>query len=345
MSELILQDVQVRYAQKIIIPQFNLNLDAGMIGCLLGPSGCGKTTLLRAIAGFEAISAGSIHLAQQIISSPDVHMPTEQRSIGMVFQDYALFPHLNIAANISFGIRHLNTTMRQKRVKTLLALVNLSGYEKRYPHELSGGQQQRIALARALAPRPRLLLLDEPFGSQDVALREALAVEVRDILKHEGTTAILVTHDQQEAFAMADRIAVIHEGMLQQYDSASHLYHQPSNTWVAQFIGQGVLVPAQLNQANNLQTAWGELPLRSAKTFTTQSLQILIRPEAIQLTEHGSFQAKIVKKTFRGADVLYSLRLADQSELLASSAEAQFLLDQEVRFSINTEQLIVFEKD
>lgn len=344
MSKLILQDVQIRYTHKTIIPQFNLSLEAGAIGCLLGPSGCGKTTLLRAIAGFEPISAGSIHLAKQLISSPVVHIPTEQRSIGMVFQDYALFPHLSIAGNISFGIRDLNATQRQERVKALLDLVNLKGYEKRYPHELSGGQQQRIALARALAPRPRLLLLDEPFGSQDVALREALAVEVREILKREGTTAILVTHDQQEAFAMADRIAVMNEGLLQQYDSANHLYHQPSNPWVAQFIGQGTLVPAQLNAANHLQMRWGELPLNPAKLSNTPNLQLLIRPEAIQFTEQGSFQAKIAKKTFRGADVLYSLRLSDNSELLATSPDAKFLLDQSIRFTINTDHIIIFEQ-
>lgn len=341
MSELILHDVQVRYAQQTIIPQFNLALQAGTIGCLLGPSGCGKTTLLRAIAGFETISTGSISLANQLISSPTLHLPTEQRSIGMVFQDYALFPHLTVANNISFGIRQLNAAKRQRRVQELLELVNLSGYEKRYPHELSGGQQQRIALARALAPRPRLLLLDEPFGSQDVALREVLALEVRDILKRESTTAILVTHDQQEAFAVADHIVVMHQGILQQYDSAVNLYQHPANPWVAQFIGQGSLITAQTTATQKLQTSWGELHTHLVMP-SHETVQLLIRPEVIRFNAQGSLQATITKKTFRGADVLYSLRLADHSELLASSSETQWQPEQQVRFDINMEQVILF---
>jgi iron(III) transport system ATP-binding protein len=242
MSKLTLQNIHIRYDDSAVVHDVNLTVADGQIGCLLGPSGCGKTTLLRAIAGFEPITQGTITLNGQVISEPGKHLPPEKRNIGMVFQDYALFPHLNIADNITFGIRKQSGKAKSQRVTELLELVNLPGYAQRYPHELSGGQQQRIALARALAPRPRLLLLDEPFGSQDVELREMLAREVRDILKREGMTAILVTHDQHEAFAMADEIGVLQSGRLQQWDTGYNLYHKPVNQFVAGFIGQGTLI-------------------------------------------------------------------------------------------------------
>lgn len=196
------------------VDNFSLALEAGRIGCLLGPSGCGKTTVLRAIAGFEPLRAGAIFLGDRLLSSPTVHVPPEQRRVGMMFQEYALFPHLNAAQNVGFGLRRLQRTEREEKVRQMLSLVGLQDAGGRFPHELSGGQQQRVALARALAPSPALLLLDEPFSNLDSGTRERLTAEVRDILKAAGQTAMLVTHNEAEAHAMADRIGVMHNGRL-----------------------------------------------------------------------------------------------------------------------------------
>ncbi|SFL91864.1 ABC transporter ATP-binding protein [Variovorax sp. OV329] len=196
------------------VDNFTLMLDAGRIGCLLGPSGCGKTTVLRAIAGFEPLRAGAIFLGEKLLSSATVHVPPEQRRVGMMFQEYALFPHLDARENVGFGLRRQPQAQRDARVAEMLALVGLADAGGRYPHELSGGQQQRVALARALAPAPALLLLDEPFSNLDSATRERLTAEVRDILKAAGQTALLVTHNEAEARAMADRIGVMHNGRL-----------------------------------------------------------------------------------------------------------------------------------
>ncbi|CAN7333494.1 ABC transporter ATP-binding protein [Variovorax sp. LjRoot84] len=197
-----------------VVDGFSLALDAGRIGCLLGPSGCGKTTVLRAIAGFEPVRAGQILLGDKLLSSPTTHIPPEQRRVGMMFQEYALFPHLTAAQNVGFGLRRLARAERDARVAAMLSLVGLAEAGERYPHELSGGQQQRIALARALAPAPALLLLDEPFSNLDAGTRERLTAEVREILKTAGQTAMLVTHNEAEAQAMADHVGVMHNGRL-----------------------------------------------------------------------------------------------------------------------------------
>ena len=218
----------------------SFSLQAGEIGVLIGPSGCGKTTLLRAVAGLELAGSGSITLGSQVISSAVLHMPAEQRHMGMVFQDYALFPHLDVARNVAFGIANRSSKERALRVAEVLELVGMPTAGKRFPHELSGGQQQRVALARAIAPSPRLLLLDEPFSNLDVDLRERLAHEVRGILKAAGATALFVTHDQLEAFAIGDRIGVMQQGKLHQWDEAYALYHRPATRFVADFIGHGV---------------------------------------------------------------------------------------------------------
>jgi iron(III) transport system ATP-binding protein len=224
-ARLQLQGVSVAYhgprGTHMALQGFGLELAAGRIGCLLGPSGCGKTTVLRAIAGFEPLTGGSIHLGGKLLSSPSTHVPPEQRRVGMMFQEYALFPHLDAARNIGFGLRRLSAAARQERVAELLALVGLPDAGGRFPHELSGGQQQRIALARALAPAPDLLLLDEPFSNLDGATRERLTLQVRDILRAAGQTAVLVTHHEAEAHAMADDIGVMHNGKLSRWSEVA----------------------------------------------------------------------------------------------------------------------------
>ncbi|ROT45268.1 ABC transporter ATP-binding protein [Pusillimonas sp. NJUB218] len=231
-----------------VVNHLSLGLEKGHIGCLLGASGCGKTTVLRAIAGFEPLRTGTIGLGAIVLSSPDFMVEPQNRNVGMMFQDYALFPHLTIEKNIGFGLQHLEKPARSKRVEEMLELVGLTDVARRYPHELSGGQQQRVALARALAPEPELLLLDEPFSNLDVDTRERLAFEVRDILKNTGHTALLVTHNQAEAFAIADRIGVMEKGVIVQWDTPYGLHHQPASAFVSDFIRREALM-AQRAQA------------------------------------------------------------------------------------------------
>ncbi len=227
---------------KPVVNQLDLRLERGHIGCLLGASGCGKTTVLRSIAGFEPLRHGRIELNQQVLSTPENSVAPENRQVGMMFQDYALFPHLTVEKNIGFGLRKWSKAARTQRIDEMLHLVGLESLAQRYPHELSGGQQQRVALARALAPEPSLLLLDEPFSNLDVDTRERLAFEVRDILQQTGLTAILVTHNQAEAFAIADRIGVMKDGIIVQWDTAYGLHHQPVNDFVSDFIRREALM-------------------------------------------------------------------------------------------------------
>ncbi len=308
--------IQYAGASQAAVDKVSLGLAAGDIGVLIGPSGCGKTTLLRAVAGLERASGGSIRLGGEVVSSEQLHMPAEQRRIGMVFQDYALFPHLTVERNVAFGLQHLARDARAARVREVLALVGLDGMQARYPHELSGGQQQRVALARALAPSPRLLLLDEPFSNLDVDLRERLAHEVRGILKAAGATALFVTHDQLEAFAIGDVIGVMHQGHLHQWDDAYALYHRPATRFVAEFIGHGVFAPAQISQRGDevvVNTPLGplhdveECPLPSA--YEAGLCDVLLRADDIIHDDDSPVKARIVRKAFRGSEFLYTLRL------------------------------------
>ena len=302
----------------------SFSLRAGDIGVLIGPSGCGKTTLLRAVAGLERAKSGSISLAGEVVSSAGVHVAAENRRIGMVFQDYALFPHLDVARNVAFGLAHLPAAQRAQRAKDVLALVGLPDLGQRFPHELSGGQQQRVALARALAPSPRLLLLDEPFSNLDVDLRERLAHEVRGILKAAGATALFVTHDQLEAFAIGDQIGVMNQGTLQQWDDAYALYHRPATRFVADFIGHGVFASARIEQRPEgvvVHTALGDLtdfeecPLPDA--YPGGECDVLLRADDIVHDDSAPVKAQIVRKAFRGSEFLYTLKLATGETVMA----------------------------
>jgi len=321
MALLELHDISQAYGRHTVVDGLSFSLAPGAIACLLGPSGCGKTTVLRCIAGFEHLMAGEIRLAGDIVSGPQVHVPAEHRRIGMVFQDYALFPHLSVADNIGFGLREGRAQEREARVLELLSLVGLATEGRKYPHELSGGQQQRVALARALAPRPRLLLLDEPFSNLDVELRERLAIEVRNILRAEGTTAILVTHDQHEAFAMADEVGIMHEGRIQQWDAPYNLYHRPANRFVADFVGQGVFLPGQILDGGRIGIEIGTLSLTAHAAGgdwrTGQQVSVLLRPDDVIHDDASGLKAEVVAKAFRGAEFLYTLRLHSGAHLLS----------------------------
>jgi iron(III) transport system ATP-binding protein len=325
MMQLELIGVAQRYGSHTVVNGVDLRLESGRIACLLGPSGCGKTTLLRCIAGFEDIAAGEIRVRGSTVSRPGQRVPPEKRRIGMVFQDYALFPHLTVEENVAFGLGRKTAEDGHLRVRQLLATVGLHGQGDKYPHELSGGQQQRVALARALAPRPELVLLDEPFSNLDVGLRERLSLEVREILKREGSTAILVTHDQNEAFAMADEIGIMHDGRIQQWDAPYNLYHRPANRFVADFVGQGVLLPGTVVNSTNVDMELGRLvtdqPVECSETCEDChdgcAVDVLLRPDDIIHDDRSPLQAEVIHKAFRGADILYTLRLASGAEVLS----------------------------
>lgn len=324
-----LEEVTVNYAQPRtlrVLDRLSLTLRAGRIGCLLGPSGCGKTTALRVIAGFERPVGGRVRIDGEIVSSPDRMLPPERRNVGVVFQDFALFPHLTVADNIGFGLRQLSGSARARRVAELLDMVGLPGAGDRFPHEISGGQQQRVALARALAPRPRLLLLDEPFSSLDPELREKLALEVRTILQAHGTTALLVTHDQYEAFAMADEIGVMQDGRIAQWDTPYDLYHRPATEAVADFVGMGVILRGYLSpDGTAVDIKLGRLPIRDrgeqaaagASASARREVSVLMRPDDVVHDDASPLRAKVLRKAFRGAQFLYTLELDGGEALLA----------------------------
>lgn len=310
--------ISFSYQRTSIIRDLSFSLEKGQIACILGPSGCGKTTVLRAIAGFERLQEGQILLQGSIVSRRGWTLKPEKRQVGMVFQDFALFPHLNVLQNIAFGLHRLDEKEKTQRVYELLETMDLTTLAKVYPHELSGGQQQRVALARALAPRPAVLLLDEPFSSLDVDLRERLSVEVRDILKRYHVTTVLVTHDQHEAFAIADEIGVMNDGAIQQWASAYDLYHKPANRFVADFVGQGVLLPGTVLNSRQLEIELGIISGDIPPLCTKGSrVDVLFRPDDIIHDDASDTLAQVISKAFRGAEILYTLRLSGGGKVLA----------------------------
>lgn len=348
---LILSHIQHSYGEQPVVNDLSLTLETGEIGCLLGPSGCGKTTVLRCIGGFEPISHGEIVLKGITVSNDHYVMPPEQRRIGMVFQDYALFPHLSVAANINFGLHRLAKSERKLRVNELMQVVGLADVAEKYPHELSGGQQQRVALARALAPRPDLLLLDEPFSNLDVSLRERLSIEVRGILSDQNITAILVTHDQHEAFALADKIGVMDKGEIQQWDTAYNLYHRPVNRFVADFIGQGVFLPGKVLSPHQVEIELGVLPVkmlpqdleRSDIPIKDRKVDVLLRPDDIVYDDASPLRAVIVDKAFRGAEILYTLKLAKGGTVLSLvSSHHNHPVGKKIGIKLEVEHVVAF---
>jgi len=313
-----LKQVTQAYDRQLVVKDLSLSLQSGEIGCLLGASGCGKTTVLRTIAGFEQLLEGEIFLNGECVSSNGYLLPPAKRMIGMVFQDYALFPHLTIFDNVAFGLKGIEKATLIRRVNEALELVGLHSEHAKYPHEISGGQQQRVALARALAPKPHLLLMDEPFSNLDVTLRERLSMEVRDILKEYGTTALFVTHNQNEAFAVADRIGVMYNGEILQWDSAHNLYHQPVSPRIAEFVGEGTLIKGVVRDHNQLETGLGLLDgVMPAATPAGTAVQLLIRPEDILHDDNSPVKAEVLRRNFRGANILYTLLLGSGDKVQA----------------------------
>lgn len=321
-KQLELEHVSMDYNGLDVIKDMSFALRKGEIGCLLGPSGCGKTTVLRGIAGLEKINNGSIAINSCEVSSLSRHVEPEGRRTGMVFQDYALFPHLNAADNIAFGLKGKTKQEKAGVVSELLDTIELKGIENKYPHQLSGGQQQRLALARALAPRPDLLLMDEPFSNLDAMLREKLSFQVREIIKKYCITAVIVTHNQHEAFAIADTIGVINNGELDQWDTAHNIYHRPASPFVAEFIGEGVLIKGTVVSDGTVSTAMGQL----TGAFSVQctggcSVELLLRPDDVLHNDDSPTKARVISKIFRGDSILYNLELSSGERVvsLASS--------------------------
>lgn len=333
------------------VHDLSLGLAPGQIGALIGPSGCGKTTVLRAVAGLEPLSGGSISLSGRQVSTSHHRDAPESRRVGMVFQDYALFPHLNIQDNIAFGLHRWKPQERQARVSEVLQWVGLDHSQKKFPHELSGGQQQRVALARAIAPKPDVLLLDEPFSNLDVDLRERLAFEVRALLKSAHITALFVTHDQAEAFAMGDKVGVMHQGHLHQWASPYDLYHAPASRFVASFIGQGILLAGHRTGGENagVHTELGWLgqgrPLQSAMADSDSgTCDVLIRADDLVVTDQAPQHFAVLEhKAFRGADYLYTLRLPSGTQLFALvPSHQQHAVGSSVGFRLALDHLITF---
>jgi iron(III) transport system ATP-binding protein len=295
------------YGDVRAVRDFSAQILPGEILALLGPSGCGKTTVLRLIAGFERLDRGRIVIGPRLTCSAEAHIPPELRQVGMVFQHYALFPHLSIIENVAYGLRG---KQRYVQARDMLALVGLSDMEARMPHELSGGQQQRVALARALAPRPAVLLLDEPFSNLDADLRTSIRVQVRAILKHVGTTALFVTHDQEEALFMGDRVAVMNAGYLEQLAEPQALFLAPATRFVAEFIGLASFLPASIME-QGLDTALGFLPQLVSLPHGTP-VEVLARPDDLTLNVGAGSNGRIVGRTFRGSEYLYDVLLDSQ---------------------------------
>ena len=291
-------------SQAYALQDLDLSVESGSILALLGSSGSGKTTTLRIIAGFEAPDGGSVEIAGQLVAGPARYVPPDRRRVGMVFQDYALFPHLSVARNVGFGIE--DRGVRGKRVEEALALVGMPGLGHRLPHELSGGQQQRVALARALCPQPAVLLLDEPFSNLDETLRKQVRREVRDILKFTGTTAIFVTHDQDEALFMGDRIAVLDEGKLQQVAMPEEMYLSPATRFVAEFVGVADFLPVKYAEGR-LETAAGDVPWPDEPP--PEGTEVLLRPDDMTLLPSESGQGVIKERVFLGPTYLYEVAL------------------------------------
>ena len=336
-------DLLLRYKEEIILNNINLELDEGHIGALVGPSGCGKTSLLKVIAGFEHVNNGFISIHGTKVTYPGYTLSPEKRHVGMVFQDYALFPNMSVRSNICFGIEDLTQEQKDSRADQMLDLIGLRDVQHAYPYELSGGEQQRVALARAMAPEPEILLLDEPFSSVDAELRESLALDVRSILKELNVTSILVTHDQNEAFMVADDIGVMNNGHIEQWANAYNIYHKPETRFVADFVGLGVFVKG-ISEGGNIKTPVGIFKLpKSIKAGSQKEVELLIRPDDVIHNDFSKLSAIVEEKHFRGAEFLYKLKCHGVPLLCYAPSHHDHKIGEPIGIDIDLEHLVIFQ--
>ncbi|WP_394131213.1 ABC transporter ATP-binding protein [Shewanella maritima] len=312
MSTLSIQNVSSAYESQVILNQLDLTLEQGEIVALLGPSGCGKTTLLRAVAGLQPITHGSIRINGNLLNDDGIFLPSEQRGVGMIFQDYALFPHMTVAQNVLFGVNGLSKAQRQARLEDMLSLVKLDGLGERYPHELSGGQQQRVSIARALAYEPEILLLDEPFSNIDSQVRAEMMLEIRSILKQRNISAVFVTHSKDEAFVFADKLALFKDGGIVQHGIAEELYSQPKDRYVAEFLGAGNYLTVSAVDEHTVDTIFGKLSSSASLQFKDNSGTLLLRPEQFELQLNQSGNGVIQDRRFLGTICHYWVQVEQQ---------------------------------
>ena len=343
-TKLEVKDLAAAPGGKPVLADVSFRLAQGSVSCLMGPSGCGKTTLLRTIAGFEQPLAGEIRINSICHSNATTLTPVERRNVGMVFQDFALFPHLTARGNIAFGLQRWASSSRSARAEEVLKLLELRDFQDQYPHQLSGGQQQRVAIGRALAPRPEILLLDEPFSNMDVELREQLARELRKILKQEGMTALLVTHNQLEAFAMADEIGIIQDGRLLQWGSAFELYHRPASPAVADFVGAGAFIAGAARDGFAVETELGVIRGDREHGFAAgEPVSVLLRPDDVVHDAASDLTAIVQDKAFRGAQFLYTLSLPSGARLLSlAPSRYDYGLGEAMNIRLEVDHLVAF---
>ena len=328
------------------VSDFNLEVYRGEIVSILGPSGCGKTTTLRLIAGFERPDSGHVVINGQVVAGGDTFVAPEKRNVGIVLQEFALFPHLTVQRNIAFGLRGKSHASNTVRIEEMIKLTGLEGLEGRYPYQLSVGQQQRVALARALAPSPLIVLLDEPFASIDPDLRSRMRAELKQILKGTNVTAVFVTHDQEEAFLIADRVVVMNKGKIHQTGTPMEVYHNPNDIFVADFVGHANFIPG-IVRSNSVSTDIGEFPLGNNTVGENSEVTVMLRPGDIGIVPAESGIGVIKDIEFRGKDTVYSIYLKKSRKSIQSLQQSSYMpaVGTNVNLKINSSNIIIFSSD
>ncbi|MCQ8878894.1 ABC transporter ATP-binding protein [Pseudoalteromonas shioyasakiensis] len=337
MSSLVLDNLSYQYNETAVIEGLNLTVENDEIVCLLGASGCGKTTTLKAIAGIITAQQGKVYINAKLVSGAGLFVAPEHRNIGMMFQDYALFPHLTVADNIAFGLTNMTRAQKQLRVEEMLGLVQLEGCAKRFPHQLSGGQQQRVAIARALAYKPSLLLLDEPFSNIDTQVRFELIADIRRIIKSQQVSAVFVTHSKEEAFAFSDTLAVMHRGKIAQQGTPEQLFTAPNSKVVAEFLGQGIYLSAEVLTATEYSTRFGLVTSLIANRHNSAQGQLYVRSHHLVLTaasEQSEQTVKVLNRRFIGTSYVYKVMIDGQEVEVAAELAQSFNLNELVTIKI-----------